>query len=1535
MANYLNRGIEIFNGFTLKSATPIDTRLVCDTREEMQYLVDNNLVYESIPVYCRGDKTLYRWEGGVWEPKYQLTNDEKTKVTNLDTYLTAAQFYYKQDNGIGALQLQETIYNPLTDTSEAIDRVMPEASDVQNGLLSADKFETLDDLTDIGTIINAMDFTNNAQAVDLNVHYYNLKDHEYSTTVLDVPEATRDLAGTLNAAMYTKLDNIQGYIQILDTEHANVSNVGITYDYVIFHPADASTETRTVTIPLATSSENGLISSIDFVKLGRIVDFMTKFGTYVNDSLGLKYTYTKFNPNTNQESTHEVIIPLATHDLNGLMSSVDKVKLDNVKGYLVAISYNNTNDTFTLTTYNPNTDSESTSTITLPLASEEVNGLMSKVDKYKLNDIVSYLNDIEYTPSTNTFTIARYTTDTHSESTFTITLPNVSHTIDGLMDTVDKIKLDDILTYLTNLTTVNLTGTALGLTLHTTNPNTQTDTTSNIQLPVATQTRDGLMSAEDKAWKDNSSGLTTKGTTSTTWQLDTDASGVVFKNSGGIAEIRNSADSAYSDLTLNNITIKGNVTQEGQSFITKAETVQVTDNILTLNNGETGAGVTKSVAGIEVDRGTESKYMILFDESDDRFKVGEDGDLWPVALRDDESDLSNGSLSQWNASTLRYEQATAKGDVNTPIYIDSNGVATACTSLDLNTTGNAATADKVNHTLTMQVAGENEVTFNGSEDKTFNVTLPKLGVTATATELNILDGITATTTELNYTDGVTSNIQTQINNLNTKIDAETTRATGVEKTLQTNINNLEDALTETIADVESELNTAIKNEESARIAADNVLDGRITTEVNTRSSVDADLQNQIDAEETARVNAVKDLQGKIDALNSGGGISLTTTGEGNAVTSISKNGSTITATKGSTFLTSHQSIFDLTLQAGIFSATTFDPNGAAKTVNIPTTTSHISEGNNLYFTNARAISALSGTLSGYMPLTGGTLTGKLTINTSGGGNQLTLNNTGTGESYFYLQTQGKNSGAFTTNHPTYGTAIYDATANRYLGITSSGTPHFQSNTLAHAGNCSYTQTSAQTYEIGKLNVAGETYTLYGTYTDTNTSHAHTAGTGLTITGSGGTTGTTTYAIADGYLTKIDNGATAFGWGNHANAGYTKNTGTVTSVNLIQGTGITVSSSNTAITTSGSRTISLNAATTSTIGGIAIGYTTSGKNYAVQLDANNRAYVNVPWTSGSGGSSVSISNRQTSGTRLATITVDDTVYDLYYTDTDTHPDLSSYATKSWVQNQGYLTSSSNIVADRTVGTLTINGTTFDGSSNVNLTISGGSGGDGNTTDLKLDLSDNGVYLQLKNGSTIISELYYLLHFDVGSEDFNLTQEPVSDPYLNLGIVSYNELFPLSSVQFIGTNGVVITSEDRNIKFNLSDDIVTDSTLTNTLSGYLPLTGGTLTGSLTAPAFYQSSDARLKFNIADLHPGRCSQHIVAKTFDFTNGSENNIGYIAQEVQQILPNVVQSGCNGYLSINYTALHTALIQDLTNRCNEYEKRISELEAKLQSLNL
>lgn len=48
-------------------------------------------------------------------------------------------------------------------------------------------------------------------------------------------------------------------------------------------------------------------------------------------------------------------------------------------------------------------------------------------------------------------------------------------------------------------------------------------------------------------------------------------------------------------------------------------------------------------------------------------------------------------------------------------------------------------------------------------DTNTTYTLSSFGITATAAELNKLDGVTATATEINYLDGVTSNIQTQLN----------------------------------------------------------------------------------------------------------------------------------------------------------------------------------------------------------------------------------------------------------------------------------------------------------------------------------------------------------------------------------------------------------------------------------------------------------------------------------------------------------------------------------------------------------------------------------------------------------------------------------------------------------------------------------------------------------------------------------------------------------------------------------------------------
>jgi hypothetical protein len=70
--------------------------------------------------------------------------------------------------------------------------------------------------------------------------------------------------------------------------------------------------------------------------------------------------------------------------------------------------------------------------------------------------------------------------------------------------------------------------------------------------------------------------------------------------------------------------------------------------------------------------------------------------------------------------------------------------------------GNASTATALETART--IAGQS---FNGTANISIAPT-DLTDVTATAAEINVLDGITATVTELNYTDGVTSAIQTQL-----------------------------------------------------------------------------------------------------------------------------------------------------------------------------------------------------------------------------------------------------------------------------------------------------------------------------------------------------------------------------------------------------------------------------------------------------------------------------------------------------------------------------------------------------------------------------------------------------------------------------------------------------------------------------------------------------------------------------------------------------------------------------------------------------
>ncbi len=122
------------------------------------------------------------------------------------------------------------------------------------------------------------------------------------------------------------------------------------------------------------------------------------------------------------------------------------------------------------------------------------------------------------------------------------------------------------------------------------------------------------------------------------------------------------------------------------------------------------------------------------------------------------------------------------------------------------------------------------------------------------------------------------------------------------------------------------------------------------------------------------------------------------------------------------------------------------------------------------------------------------------------------------------------------------------------------------------------------------------------------------------------------------------------------------------------------------------------------------------------------------------------------------------------------------------------------------------------------------------------------------------------------------------------------------------------------------------------------GVRVTGTLTAAAVSTTSDSRLKESIRNLNDSATSriqllrpveykfkQDSVHYTYekDAAEMKINHYGLLAQEVQEVFPNLVYESKDGYLSINYTELIPVLIQSV----QELSSEVAELKAQLNEI--
>jgi len=74
-------------------------------------------------------------------------------------------------------------------------------------------------------------------------------------------------------------------------------------------------------------------------------------------------------------------------------------------------------------------------------------------------------------------------------------------------------------------------------------------------------------------------------------------------------------------ITTHTVTITGNLNVTGTQTTVNSTDTNIKDRLIVLNDGESGAGVTGNISGLEVDRGSETNARLVYVESTDKWSI--------------------------------------------------------------------------------------------------------------------------------------------------------------------------------------------------------------------------------------------------------------------------------------------------------------------------------------------------------------------------------------------------------------------------------------------------------------------------------------------------------------------------------------------------------------------------------------------------------------------------------------------------------------------------------------------------------------------------------------------------------------------------------------------------------------------------------------------------------------------------------------------------------------------------------------------------
>lgn len=149
--------------------------------------------------------------------------------------------------------------------------------------------------------------------------------------------------------------------------------------------------------------------------------------------------------------------------------------------------------------------------------------------------------------------------------------------------------------------------------------------------------------------------------------VETKEGGEIFFNTGN----------SLSPSGPGQVRISGNLLVEGETTTVESSTLTVQDNIIVVNQGETGDGVTIGSAGLEVNRGNLANAQLVFQEDIDSFvfKFNDQSDTL-TSIRADSINFGTRSITQ-NANVLSIDDVTPEaylGFLKNTTGVDENAI---------------------------------------------------------------------------------------------------------------------------------------------------------------------------------------------------------------------------------------------------------------------------------------------------------------------------------------------------------------------------------------------------------------------------------------------------------------------------------------------------------------------------------------------------------------------------------------------------------------------------------------------------------------------------------------------------------------------------------------------------------------------------------------------------------------------------------------------------------------------------------------------